>query len=408
MKIYTNRLIVRFKTFDDLRTFKRESRPLSTTQLYCFGRYVREGNLSQTAQKLFNTAYVSHKSPKVSMAPLYQELKKDSRVAYVQYDQEYMLSTGTDPAQTTTGWWFNAINSLQSLQPYASIYPIKVAVIDTGIDHKHHDINQTTFIPENRRDFKKLKWVNDVLQNPNGDTINWNTNGDNDLHGTHVAGIIGALLNSTHTVGLANLATLMNLRAYPNATEISLSTAMAYAIRKNAKVINASWGTRVTSQNPNVGSSLQDLIDHANSKGLVVVVAAGNDGEDVAGHVPARFENVITVGSINASPANEYIRADSSNYGDKVIGAPGVNISSLMANDNSQMLNLSGSSMSAGFVSGLVARMLQKKPTIIPKDLTGINTATTVLSYIKRLPIQQDANIIGQEMIDVDSTLNNL
>jgi subtilisin family serine protease len=200
----------------------------------------------------------------------------------------------------------------------------------------------------------------------------------------------------------------MNLRAYPNATEISLSTAMAYAIRKNAKVINASWGTRVTTQNPNVGGSLQDLIDHANSMGLVVVCAAGNDGEDVAGHVPAKFENVITVGSIHTSPSNEYIRADSSNYGEKVIGAPGVGISSLMANDNSQMLNLSGSSMSAGFVSGLVARMLQKKPAIIPKDLTGINTATTVLSYIKRRPIQQDAKIIGQDMIDVDNTLNNL
>ena len=201
----------------------------------------------------------------------------------------------------------------------------------------------------------------------------------------------------------------MNLRAYPDPTEATLCAAIRYAADNKARVINASWGTRIDASNLNVGSALRTAIDYACSKGTVVVCAAGDDGVDVSQYVPAGFDNVITVGSVKkGATAGNYIKSESSNDGARVISAPGVRISSLHAGNNNVMLIDSGTSMSAAYVSGLVARMLDREPNLIEPVAAGAgpcNAADIILNHIHTNPLPGS---IGHGIIDVEATLSNL
>lgn len=403
-----NRLIVQFnddKVFDRVKVQSN----LEVHRLY--NMETREGfdikSLTDIEKKMFNTVVISSALQTESIQDLYQSLQEDPAVDFVQYDQEYELFAKM-PSQSTNKWWFTAIRYRRSMMAYQSVNPVKVAVIDSGIDHNHPDLNPASFASAvNRRDFTNLVWQNGVLTNPSGTAIPLNQLGYNDSHGTHVAGIIAALYNTTHTVGVANNAPLMNLRAYPHPSDSTLCAAMYYAIKRNARVINASWGTRVDPSNPAVGSALKTAIDYACSKGIVVVCAAGDNNVDVAEYVPAGFENVVSVGSVQKGiPAGTYVKAVDSNDGAHVISAPGVGISSLYAGQNNSMLVDSGTSMSTAFVTGLIARMLDQEPLLVTPVTSGpCNAAASILSYIHTNPLPGS---IGRGIIDVEATLNNL
>lgn len=462
--INKTRLIARFKTPQAIEIFKaaKNNAALQVNKLHFFERGTKYDGLSPTEQNLYNTVLISAKGKPVTLEKTYSNLKGDPTVAYVQYDQRYELFTTPDQNLAINEWWFSAINCKDALKAYNvnNKHIVKVAVIDTGIDHLfkakpggsayigHPDLDPTSFESTiNRRDFRSLEWDDKGLEilNKEGNTIHMYSDGDLEVHGTHVAGIIGALLNNTHTVGIAHKSLLMNLRAFPDATDISLTLAIRYAVNNAyekinkiekigekeifVRVINASWGSKIDyDQNPTVGNALKDAITDACSKGIVFVCAAGNgtneNGLDVKDFVPSNFDNVITVGSVYPSPDDptKIIRADSSNYGKKVLGAPGVKIASLYADHDNQMLDQSGTSMATAFVSGLVARMLNKQPTLLD-SVAPNQVVDKILNKIKRLPIQSSPNdiidpnrpidsnnlkAIGLGMIDVDETLNNL
>jgi subtilisin family serine protease len=237
-----------------------------------------------------------------------------------------------------------------------------VAVLDTGVDYTHPDLVSNMWIrPESVPEYydDELGSFDDV----HGFDANTNAPDpmDDNGHGTHCAGIIGAEGNNGEGIaGINWTVKIMPLKflgrggfgSTKNAIE-----AINYAIDRkkkgvNLRVINASWGSTQYSR------ALEDAIRAAGEQGILFVAAAGNNGtdNDKRAHYPSNYDlpNVISVAALD--------RTDSitsfSNYGVKTvhIAAPGRDILSTWL--NGQYREASGTSMAAPQVSGVAALIL--------------------------------------------------
>ena len=211
---------------------------------------------------------------------------------------------------------------------------IIVAIVDTGIDYTHVDLvgNLWTNPDEN---------PNDGIDNDNDGKIDdwrgWNFISDNNDpwddfgHGTHVAGIIGAVGNNGIGVtGLMWNVKLMALKACDSegmCPTDAVTGAIGYAVAKGAKVINMSLGGFPYS------NSFQDALSSANNAGVIVVTSAGNGGADGIGddndllpNYPSGF-NLPNIISVAATDQNDN-RAAFSNFGLNTVhvAAPGTYI----------------------------------------------------------------------------------
>lgn len=221
-----------------------------------------------------------------------------------------------------------------------------IAVVDTGISQTQADLNGSVLPGYN--------FVNDTL-----DTT------DDNGHGTHVAGIIsGSSNNGTGVASIGFKGTLLPvkvLHASGAGTYGDVASGIIFATDKGAKIINLSLG------GPSSSRTLQDAVQYAISRGVVVVAAAGNNGNNSPVY-PAVYPGVVAV---TATDQNDNLAAFSS-YGSHVyIGAPGASIISTYHTGG--YATLSGTSMAAPAVSGLVGLALSK----------GTTTASTVLIDLK-------------------------
>ncbi|MHC4758058.1 MAG: S8 family serine peptidase, partial [Planctomycetota bacterium] len=244
---------------------------------------------------------------------------------------------------------------------------IIVAVVDTGVDYTHRDMNNNMWVNE-----AELSGTADVDDDLNGyidDIYGYdfiNTDGDpNDDHGhgTHCAGIIAAETdNGNDIAGVCWNARIMALKFLSSGGGGWTSDAVAafyYAVENGADVVSNSWGGGGYSQ------SMADAIDYAYSQGVIMVAAAGNDASDRPGY-PAYYAHVI---SVAATDSNDQ-KASFSNYGDWVdVAAPGVDILSLRANGTEMGTTYdayttiaSGTSMACPYVSGACALILSNGP----------------------------------------------
>lgn len=210
--------------------------------------------------------------------------------------------------------------------------------------------------------------------------------GNNDVmtetpeHGTHVSGIIGAARgNGKGMDGIANNVRIMLVRAVPDGDEHDKDVALAirYAVDNGAKVINMSFGKGVSPEKQWV----DDAVKYAESKGVLLVHAAGNEGAniDTAWNFPTpvykgnstRATNWITVGA-SAASKNSLV-ANFSNVGKKEVDvfAPGVNIYATVPGGNTYR-NLSGTSMASPVVAGLAALILEYYPQFTPQQVKAI------------------------------------
>lgn len=222
--------------------------------------------------------------------------------------------------------------------------------------------------------------------------------GNNDVkgpdahHGTHCAGIIGALRgNGKGMDGQTNFIKIMPIRAVPNGDERDkdVGNAIFYAVNNGAKIISMSFGK---SFNSPLYSHVQKAIQYAKTKGVLLVHAAGNDSQnnDVSKNFPnSREENFIEVGA--SSPFTEMetlendtdvsLAADFTNYGKKSVDlfAPGVSIYSSipMSADGKNYDYFDGTSMATPEVAGVAALVLSQKSTLTAKDLKSILMSTT-------------------------------
>ncbi len=243
-----------------------------------------------------------------------------------------------------------------------------IADIDTGMNYTHADLAANSWI--NPGEIAG----NGIDDDGNGyidDTRGWDfANNDNDPiddngHGTHTAGTIGAVGNNGIGVaGVAWTCKIMPLKFLNAAGSGSTSGAIAalnYAVNKGVKVSNNSWGGGGFSQ------ALLDAINNAGAAGHIFVAAAGNGGADGIGDnddaipfYPATYTaaNIISV----AATTNDDGRASFSNYGATTVdlGAPGQNIVSTY---QTGYAFLSGTSMATPHVTGVVALVQSLHPT---------------------------------------------
>ena len=198
-------------------------------------------------------------------------------------------------------------------------------------------------------------------------------------HGTHVAGIIGAVRhNGSGTNGIAKNARIMSLRVVPDGDERDKDIALAirYAVDNGAKVINMSFGKDYS---PN-----QDLIfkavKYASANDVLLIHAAGNDAanNDKVANYPdgtlgkrKSYDNWITVGASGPLRDSTFI-AEFSNYGKKSVDvlAPGVDILSLVSGGGVD--SYSGTSMAAPVVSGIATVLRGAYPNLSAKEIKEI------------------------------------
>ncbi|HOK76940.1 MAG TPA: S8 family peptidase, partial [Verrucomicrobiota bacterium] len=177
---------------------------------------------------------------------------------------------------------------------------VVVAVIDTGVDFFHPDLERNMWInagerPGNGIDDDGNGYIDDLC----GFDFVWRDSDpmDDMIHGTHVAGIIGAVGNNT--VGVAGVAwsvSIMALKAFDEKGEGELwhvIEALHYAAANGARIINASWGQKEDSR------ALREAIAELRDKGLVIVASAGNKQTDKLSY-PAAFPGVIAVAAVNS------------------------------------------------------------------------------------------------------------
>ncbi len=207
-----------------------------------------------------------------------------------------------------------------------------VWIIDTGVDLDHPDLNVDT---QRSQSF--------ITGQTSAD--------DNNGHGTHVAGIIGALNNTIGTVGVASGVKLVALKALDQLGEGRLSSVVAAVahVSQNGKagdVVNMSLGL------DGISSTLDRQVQAAADKGILFAIAAGNDKKLANGFSPGRLNhaNVFTVSAVDSTGRF----ASFSNYGNDVVDVAAYGVRILSTYANGRYAILSGTSMAAPHVAGLL------------------------------------------------------
>lgn len=221
------------------------------------------------------------------------------------------------------------------------------------------------------------------------DDSNWNSRdfgnpdvmGISAMHGTHVAGIIGAdRTNQLGIEGVANNVRLMPIRVVPKGDEHDKDVALGirYAVDNGARIINMSFGKVVS---PFKGW-VDDAIQYAASKNVLIIHAAGNESQNLDS-IPSypnphflngsRATNMITVGASSDSSIKNTLVAEFTNYGPHTVDvmAPGVKIFSTVPQGNKYSFQ-QGTSMAAPVVSGIAALLLSYFPTLKATDVKQI------------------------------------
>ena len=208
--------------------------------------------------------------------------------------------------------------------------------------------------------------------------------GPDPMHGTHVAGIIGANRhNDIGVKGIADNVKIMSVRAVPNGDERDkdVANAIRYAVDNGAHIINMSFGKSLSPQK----EAVDKAVKYAERKGVLLIHAAGNssDNIDEEKNFPTRFydggkeaKNWVEVGA-SGPGADKNLTADFSNYGKKSVDlfAPGVNIYSTLPGNQYKQLN--GTSMASPVTAGVAAVLLSYFPHLSPTEVIDIIRQST-------------------------------
>ncbi|SHK53762.1 Serine protease, subtilisin family [Clostridium cavendishii DSM 21758] len=292
------------------------------------------------------------------------KLQKDPNIAYVEKDHVVKVA-----ATTVSNWGVSDIKAPASWESGLTGKGVKIGVIDTGVA-SHSDLSIAGGV--------------NVIS---GAATSY---ADDNGHGTHVAGIIGGKGVNGGVKGVAPDSSIYAVKALDSSGSGYTSDIIAgidWAIQNKMDIVSMSLGSSESDV------SLQNAVDTAYSKGILVVAAAGNDGNSSGTgtnvNYPANYSSVIAVGAVDSSNT----RASFSSTGSKVeVSAPGVNVASTYLNGG--YVQMSGTSMATPFVSGDLALLKQKYP-----NYTNVQLRQLLDSNIVDLGVQGRDSFYGYGLI---------
>lgn len=251
---------------------------------------------------------------------------------------------------------------------------IVVAVVDTGVDYNHSDLDANIWvnsgeIARNGLDDDGNGFVDDIR---GWDFVDDDNNPmDLNEHGTHVAGTLAAENNRFGVMGVAYNATLMPVRVLDeNSSGIwsDVAAGIYYAADNGADVINLSLGGGYSDE-------VAIAVEYATELGSVVVMAAGNEFASEPSY-PARYATDwgIAVGAVDIDQTMADFSNDAGTTPLDYVVAPGVEVLSTTPGDTYQYFD--GTSMATPYVAGVAALILSANPNLTPAEVETILTQT--------------------------------
>lgn len=296
---------------------------------------------------------------------------------FVEYAEKnpIVFESNTPNDLQTDQWYLNKIQAELGWDYSTGSVNVLVAVLDDAIAIDHEDLASNIYV--NTAEQNGLTLLDDDLNGQPDDIngydvadrdnnprppANASGNGDGFAHGTHVAGILSATTNNS--IGIASIG--YNTKILPvkigrdaDAALTGSTDGIYYAMRSGVDIMNFSWGTLTDSQ------VLRSLILQVQAAGILMVAAAGNDGDQTVVY-PAAYPEVMSVGSTNENDQ----RSSFSNYGSTIsVMAPGTNIYSTLPEGNDTYGNNSGTSMATPLVAGLAALVKANFPSFTANQI---------------------------------------
>lgn len=280
-------------------------------------------------------------------------IQEQYEVLHVEPDYDVKLFYEPTDQYISHRWDIDITNIQSAWNVGCSGGGVRIGVIDSGV-YLHSDIK------------------NNVLSGYNFVDDNYNTS-DTNGHGTGVSGIIAAEANKYGVIGMAYSSKIIPLKCFGDGSATKTSTIIkaiySAADEFDCDVINMSLGVPYSTT---TNLALKEAIDYVVAKGIIVVAAAGNDGNNTL-YYPAAFDSVTGVGAISQDKSVPYY----SQRNDSVsVAAPGDAVLTL---DNSeQYYFMSGTSAAAPFVTALAAIAKNLDPSITSQDFKRLIEETAV------------------------------
>jgi len=298
---------------------------------------------------------------------------------------EKLLNTSI-PSVADLGGIFWGLDRLGAPEAWSAGYTgsgITVAVIDTGVDYTHSDLDGNIWINSGEIDGNGVDDDgNGFIDDVRGWNFDANTNNvmDDNSHGTHVAGTIAGENNGTGITGVAYNAKIMAVKVLSGSgsgTLRSVANGIRYAANNGAKVINLSLGGGGSAE-------LLDAVSYATSRGAVVVMAAGNEAAASPSYPGAYSQYYgLTVGAVDSSGnlASFSNRAGATTV--DYVTAAGVNVYSSVPGNG--YASYSGTSMATPHIAGAMA-LLQQANIQNNKGVSVADLETLLTSTASNLP----------------------